>query len=77
MRIPTIDMYSFLIFREILLGNAKLDGLVTQLGLTGDRYNVALVSETADVCLRSPLKHGGTDNVYDCKCPKPNPSVWQ
>jgi hypothetical protein len=34
-----------------ITGNAKLQGLVTELHLTGNKYNIALVSETLDVFL--------------------------
>ena len=29
---------------DVIAGNAKLQGLTTQLHLTGDKYNIALVS---------------------------------
>ena len=31
-------------------GNAKLEGMVTQLDLTGDRYNIALVMKNLLSC---------------------------
>lgn len=48
---------------------------MTQLQLTGDKYNIALVSEMADVHHDRSLKRGYIDNVYDCESPKPGPSL--
>ena len=52
---------STLIIREGL-GNAKIQGLTTQLDLTGNKYNIALVSIQTFVC------HGDrsyfVDNVF-------------
>ena len=31
---------------DAVTGNAKLQGLTTQLNLTGDKYNIALVSKS-------------------------------
>lgn len=65
----TAGIFSLLIFRIIPLGNAKLDGLSTQLRLTGDKYNIALVSETVDTRLKRLLRHSCTDSVHGRKFP--------
>ena len=45
------------------LGNAKLDGLTTELDLTGDRYSIALVRHFF-LLARIPLLIRVTDHVF-------------
>lgn len=55
---------------ENFSGNAKLAGLVSQLNLVGNRYNIALVSETLrrrDYLLISVLDHVLCGLLYSTK----------
>ena len=53
-------------FRTANIGNAKLDGLVTQLDLTGNRYNIALVRNVWSIH-RIAILQLGADNVLHSK----------
>ncbi|KAG8216269.1 hypothetical protein J3R82DRAFT_8321, partial [Butyriboletus roseoflavus] len=58
---PILSLMYLLSFMD--RGNAKLDGLTTQLYLIGDRYNIALVRHFI-LCVRIPLLIRVTDHVF-------------